>query len=232
MKGFFLVRSNPEEKFDIKCELHSEFAKEDIPEKQQELYVEVESTNNVIKSLHNTKDETKSKYFNKLLSLSQAGLVGETAQPELALKSLTKLRDEMVLVEGQRIKNEYMKSLGEKAVTLGALVFLAYLGTLTFEKLQPFSMYFLAAIGAFTGTWISFGARKFSITFEQLSLLEEDMMNPWIRLVYIGVCSIVFLLGGADKILDYADRPSFCLYSSGLSPPREILIRFSRYQTI
>ena len=39
-------------------------------------------------------------------------------------------------------------------------------------------------------------------------------------------------VGGADKILDYADRPSFCLYSSGLSPPREILIRFSRYQTI
>ena len=38
--------------------------------------------------------------------------------------------------------------------------------------------------------------------------------------------------GAADKILDYADRPSFCLYSSGLSPPREILIRFSRYQTI
>ena len=38
--------------------------------------------------------------------------------------------------------------------------------------------------------------------------------------------------GGADKNLDYADRPSFCLYSSGLSPPRDILIRFSRYQTI
>ena len=38
--------------------------------------------------------------------------------------------------------------------------------------------------------------------------------------------------GGADKIFDYADRPSFCLYSSGLSPPRDILIRFSRYQTI
>ena len=40
------------------------------------------------------------------------------------------------------------------------------------------------------------------------------------------------IVGGADKILDYADRPSFCLYSSGLSPPRDILIRFSRYQTI
>lgn len=37
--------------------------------------------------------------------------------------------------------------------------------------------------------------------------------------------------GGADKILDYAS-PRFCLYSSGLRPPRDSLIRFSRYQTI
>lgn len=47
-----------------------------------------------------------------------------------------------------------------------------------------------------------------------------------------GVLSPSGGLGDADKILDYADRPSFCLYSSGLSPPRDILIRFSRYQTI
>ena len=46
------------------------------------------------------------------------------------------------------------------------------------------------------------------------------------------VDTIFYTVGGADKILDYADRPSFCLYSSGLSPPRDILIRFSRYQTI
>ena len=46
------------------------------------------------------------------------------------------------------------------------------------------------------------------------------------------ICTMDETQGGADKILDYADRPSFCLYSSGLSPPRDILIRFSRYQTI
>lgn len=50
----------------------------------------------------------------------------------------------------------------------------------------------------------------------------EKMYEKWAQ----------YRVGGADKILDYADRPSFCLYSSGLSPPREILIRFSRYQTI
>ena len=37
--------------------------------------------------------------------------------------------------------------------------------------------------------------------------------------------------GGADIILNYAS-PRFCLYSSGLRPPRDSFIRFSRYQTI
>ena len=49
-------------------------------------------------------------------------------------------------------------------------------------------------MGALLGTWISFGARKFNITFEELSVLEKDMMSPWIRLIYIGACSIVFML--------------------------------------
>ena len=106
MKGYFVVCSNQNEQFDINCSLHPEYAKETVPIEQETLYVDVESTNNVIKSLNNTKDEVKTKYFNKLLSLAQAGLVGETAQPRLASKSLDKLKDEMILIEGRRIKND------------------------------------------------------------------------------------------------------------------------------
>jgi len=194
MQGCFVVYENKEEQFDIKCELHPQYAKENIPTEQETLYNEVESANNVIKSLHNTKDDIKTKYFRKLLSLAQAGLVGETAQPNLALKSLDKLKAEMILVEGQRIKNDYMRKLGGKAAILCILAFMSYLFCQYCKILQPFSMYSLAFIGALLGTWISFGARKFNITFEQLSLLEEDMMEPWIRLLYIGICSIVFML--------------------------------------
>ena len=194
MKGYFVVSSNPNEQFDINCSLHPEYAKETIPTEQETLYVKVESTNNVIKSLHNTKDEVKIKYFNKLLSLAQAGLVGETAQPCLALKSLNKLKDEMILIEGRRIKNDYMKKLGIKALISSIITFIIYLAFQSNEEMQIFSMYCLAFIGALLGTWISFGARKFNITFEQLSLLEEDMMDPALRLIYIGVCSMVFML--------------------------------------
>ncbi|MGB4658678.1 MAG: hypothetical protein WBI07_05840 [Mobilitalea sp.] len=194
MQGYFVVVSNKNEKFDIKCELHPEYAKTNIPPDQEMLYVEIESTNNVIKSLHNTKEEVKEKYFNKLLSLAQAGLVGETAQPNLAFKSLVKLKDEMILIEGKRIKNDYMKRLGIKAFILIIVILILYIVFHHWKVTYPFAGYCLAFIGALTGTWISFGARKFNITFEQLSLLEEDMMSPWIRLIYIGICSVVFML--------------------------------------
>lgn len=194
MQGFFVVSSNEKEAFDIKCELHPQYAKESIPKEQEILYAEIESTNNIIKSLHNTKEETKNKYFNKLLSLAQTGLVGETAQTNLASKSLNKLKDEMILIEGQRIKNDYMKKLGINSLILCIIGLILYAIFQCCEVVRPFSMYCLTFIGALIGTWISFGARKFNITFEQLSLLEEDMMEPWIRLLYIGLCSIVFML--------------------------------------
>lgn len=196
MKGYFLVSSNTEnEKFDIKCEIHPDYAKEVIPKEQQGLYVEVESANNIIKSLINTKDDVKQKYFEKLLSLAQVGLVGETAQTELALKSLEKLKEEMLLIEGQRIKNYYMKKLGIGALIIGGIPTCIYLAIIRlFSWMNIFNMYIMVWIGSMIGTWISFGARKFTISFEQLSILEEDMMSRYIRLIYVAICSIVFLL--------------------------------------
>lgn len=193
MRGFFIVYKNKEEEFDIVCAVHEKRGKEHIPEDQQALYTEVENTNNVLKSLHNTSSEIKRKYFNKLLSLAQVGLVGKTAQPELAMKSLAKLRNEMVMIEGQRIKNDYMKTLGIRALII-SIVSIAIYYALLINGISEFGAYFLAVAGSSAGTWLSFGARKFTISFEELSVLEEDMMSPWIRLLYIGACSAVFIL--------------------------------------
>lgn len=195
MKGFYNVHPNENEEFDIVFELHPDFAKEEVPKEQQELYVEIESTNNVIKSLINTKQDIKKKYFKKLLSLAQAGLVSKAAQPSLALKSLRKLKEEMVSIEGQRIKNYYMKRLGITALVMGSVCAIIYILILMFfPYLHYLNMYFMVWIGAMIGTWISFGARKFKISFEQLSILEEDMMSIYIRLIYVAICAIILLL--------------------------------------
>lgn len=195
MLGYYIVSSNSaNEKYDIRCELHPERAKDEVPDEQQKLYIEVENTNNIIKSLINSEDIIKEKYFQKLLSLAQAGLVGETAQPNLALKSLIKLKEEMILIEGQRIKNSYMRKLGLFALGISiCLIIIDYI-IASLTNTSHIRMYIITCIGAMLGSWVSFGARKYSISFEQLSLLEDDMMGACIRLFYVGACSIIFVL--------------------------------------
>ena len=193
MKGYFCVCENPNEKFDISFQLR-ENVEDDIPEEQQELYINAEKTCNIIKSLENTDEDIKKKYFDKLLSLSQVGLVPEYAQTKASKLALEKLQEEIVLVEGKKIKNSYMKTLAVNALILAAIVSVGV-------KLIDVYLHFTIAwnvwaviMGALLGTWVSFGARKFEICFDDLASLEKDKMNPWIRLIYISVASVIFVL--------------------------------------
>lgn len=198
MKGCFLVYENPNEPLDIKCDLKTKDMT--IPEDQKNLYKEIESTCNIIKSLYKTDNSIKRKYFNKLLTLAQVGLVGKegTVQIELAIKSLDKLKEEILIVEGRRIKNEYMKALGKKILILSTLILIGYLIFINIFNISNIilihiSMYSVIFISSLIGTWISFGARNLYITFDKLSVVEDDMMNQCIRLIYIGICSIILI---------------------------------------
>ena len=171
MKGYFVVYENEEEQFDIKCDLRPDI-EDEVPESQSLLFSEIENTCNVLKSLDKTSDEVKRKYFKKLLSLAQVGLVPEkSAQPRMAMIALDKLKTEILHIEGKRIKNQYMKRLGIVAALLSTFVG-----------------------GVMVGAWISYGARKFQLEFEDMSIIEKDMLEPLIRLVYIGCCALIFEL--------------------------------------
>lgn len=189
MKGYFLVRENPNESFDILCEVNEELAGE-IPEEQAVLYTEIETVCNIIKSLNNTDEERKRKYFNKLLSLAQVGLTSENAQTQTATIALKKLKEEMIMIEGKRIKNQYMIKLGIIAIIMGSILFI--ISCLCSNA--SVDMFLITWIGSLIGTWISYGARKFEIKLEDLSVIEKDMMEPSIRLVYIGLCAVIFEL--------------------------------------
>jgi uncharacterized membrane protein YjjP (DUF1212 family) len=44
------------------------------------------------------------------------------------------------------------------------------------------------------GVWLSFGARKTVLTFEELTTIEEDRLEPVIRLIFVGVMALMFSL--------------------------------------
>lgn len=236
--GYFVVYQDKEDHFDIAfqwipakstAKTPAERAAP-IPPAKQKLLEKIMTANTIIKSLYFTEDTDtdktdqkvnnaiKRKYFKKLLSLAQAGLAGELAQPALASSALERLKDEITTIEGQRIKNTYMKELGLRAFlsSLIALVIFLFAGigifsdqaalaNLLFKQSDTAGLFqsgFLAVasmcsviwIGAMLGTWVSFAARNPAFNFERLSILETDRMKPTIRLIYIGICAIIFAL--------------------------------------
>lgn len=151
----------------------------------------------------------KKKYFDKLLSLSQVGLVANPAQTETAEFALMKLKDEIVLVEGKRIKNHYMKYLGIDALIIGAIASIVLGICFYFTRWIGCISVLCIIIGALTGTWVSFGARKFEIEFEDLASLEKDKMTPVIRLIYIAVIFFLYF----EQFLDFRfTRRPYCLF--------------------
>ncbi len=190
--GLFIVYKNPDEEFDICCEINENFPRKP-PKKYRELYSNVELACAIIKSLDYTDKSTKEKYFKKLLSLAQAGLVSKAVNPDLAQDALDKLKKEIMIIEGGRIKNKYMINLGFAALIIALISSLIFAFSIYFNFLELAS-FALISIGTMAGVWLSFGVRKLIIKFEELSVIEKDMMKPFIRLIFSLLSTLLFAL--------------------------------------
>lgn len=217
-QGCFEVNTNPNNQFDIQINIIPTYAINEIPEDQKNLYVEIEKTISILESLYATNEIIKQKYFLKLFSLSEAGLVGPSAQPNLAQKSLDSLKEEILINEGPRIKSNYMLTLGICALILLVLSFVI-MYIFNINNYHFLLKYTYAFMGAMPGTWISFGARKIEFCFEDLSIIEKDkIINPIIRLIFIGLTAIILML-----FLD-AEVITLSFYSIKNSPQNQILL--------
>jgi hypothetical protein len=82
-----------------------------IPTEQLELRDKCQAARSIIRIICPSGKSFR-EYFNHLLGLAQAGLLGETANPELAMRTLEELKQDITAREAGRIKNAYMKKLG------------------------------------------------------------------------------------------------------------------------
>lgn len=199
IRGCFIVHSNDKVQFDICCDLKPDCVGH-VPQGQQDLYADIEDACTVLRNLSDTDDSIKQRYFDKLLSLSQVGLVlGENST---ANTSLEHLKREVLTGEGARIKNSYMKKLGRTAIFLSGVLFILFLFDSLILRTQVMACICLIGIGTFGGSFISFGARKFDIIFEELAVPEKDMMNPLLRLLYTFIGALIFSLLLLSGVVD------------------------------
>lgn len=137
-------------------------------------------------------------YQTKLLGIAQVGLQ-TPADPDSARQSLESLQADILIREGPRVKNGYIRKLGSAAaiIAIGALiVYLIVRRHDEFSVLMTAYRNILAVwVGTMIGTWLSFGIRRPKIVFKDLGALEDDMVEPAIRLVFTGmIATAIFFI--------------------------------------
>jgi hypothetical protein len=174
----------------------------DCPDDQLALKNDLEAAEAALKVLYPV-DEQRLPRFRELLSLAKVGLEGN-AQPKVAVSALANLKQSILMIEGGIRKNRYFKELGVlsagfalPAFALAAVLkcwlprFLPVLGS----DLHAFLPFVIALSllfgGAMIGAWLSYGLRTVTLTFDELTMPEEDRLEPRVRLVFVGVLTLV-----------------------------------------
>lgn len=139
-------------------------------------------------------------YLRALLAIAKIRLMSkDPTQTPFVTLHLTSFKEEFVVREAGKIKNRYVRRLGLRAVTALAAAALLFIGT---KLLIPdtwilfrFRNFLLLAGGAAVGTWLSFAIRRQVLSFADLDTLEEDRLNPALRILFmIALTTVVGLI--------------------------------------
>src|SRR5262249_18536213 len=125
-------------------------------------------------------------YVMKCAGIARIGLQGDL--PGFATLALDGLRAEFVSQEAGRIKNAYLRRLGVAAGIAAVLFFAGFAATKYFQctgLVGQHRAFLLAAGAASIGTWLSFSVRRVTLSFNDLGMLEDDLLDPSIRVLFV-----------------------------------------------
>jgi hypothetical protein len=130
-----------------------------------------------------------------LLGLAQVGL--QFGRVAVARQALAALQMEFEYREGAIVKNTYLRRLLFYSVSAVLLVLSMYIAVRRYAPhdwvVYYFRNFFLLIAGSSFGTWLSFSIRRVQLRFFELAVLEEDRLDPGIRLLF--VCGLTFTIG-------------------------------------
>jgi hypothetical protein len=128
-------------------------------------------------------------HLRRLAGIASVGLTNvDDSQVGFAEQSLTAFKEEFVALEAGGVKNGYIRRLGFFAL-------LGFAASAAGYALWPqlggpdwvggMRDIFLLGAGASLGAWLSFSIRRVTLNFGDLALLEEDRLNPGLRILFV-----------------------------------------------
>lgn len=176
---------------------HKEFPKEilfniteNIPSSNQLILKgDIEKALVVLQNIFKDDNKSYMQYFFQILSLAQAGLAGANANPVVALQALANLKYDIVVKMSGIIKNKYMIKLGIYSIAF--CLFFVLISFVSYYNNWSSTIYLILIASSMPGVWLSFGARKTQLSFENLHIIEEDRLEPVIRLSFAGLLTLI-----------------------------------------
>lgn len=216
MAGAYLVYEYPRDVVDpsdIGFELQANFTGP-VPEDQDKLKSDVERALVVISAIYRPNDDRFKYYFSRLVSLTQMGLVGATANPSSAQRTLQGLLKEFADKEGAEVKRRYLKSINNATLviliiilplavffTVFPVVFSGLLNEIMYrytnysdysQSFNVFGNFLFVLCGCVVGIWLSSVAKAGSIDFQRFHVIEEWQINPLTKIIFTSVSAIIF----------------------------------------
>lgn len=202
---YVIERETDDGTFDIDFQV----ANPNCPPAQRAIKQEIERDLSTLNALYGLpKDRRKAtEAFKKLIAIARVGLVGRNASPEIAADALRAFEADIVNREAGPVKNAYMRKLGLWAAGLGGVTLLCFFlcdlfPSLPFKQVVAYKYFFVLWTGCMVGTWASFASRRVTLGFHDLVALEEDRIEPALRLLFAGsltmILGLVFSTGMAD----------------------------------
>lgn len=197
-KGCFNIRRNKDSS-DMDFGVRDEFGENQIPNEQKKLRIDIEHTLIVLRGLFLKQDrDSFDKYFEQLYSLTEAGLVMPNATPKMASERLASLKKDVLIQEGGKVKNKYIKALG-RSVSVFILAFMSFIlffystlqNRMEYITYLTWVNFFIMLIGTVIGVWLSFGIRKIDLKFEELHIIEEDRFEPTMRILFVSLLAVI-----------------------------------------
>lgn len=206
--GYYNILHNEE-----KTELIAEIApgSQGIPpEEQQRLLIDISNTIAVLQQIYPIDSISFKKGFDQIIYLAKVGLEGVNAQPKMAAVVLKQLKKEVVDREAGKVKNNYLRVLGQRASWLGFLPLITGAMIHFIDRSAVIGRYIdlpgtanmlILWSGTMLGVWLSFAITKVTLGFEDLAILEKDRLEPVLRLLFTGALAMVFGLLFMKKAL-------------------------------
>ena len=140
-----------------------------------------------------------SEYMTQLHGIATVGLTNlDPTQAVFARVDLQRYRAEFLVREAGAVKNRYVWRLGVWCLLVAVVSVAAYAvvrNNAQWGLLHVFRNFFLLSCGTAVGTWLSFSLRRVVLTFDDLAVLEEDRLDPGLRVLFmVALVSVVGLL--------------------------------------